>query len=154
MSTAKRVECFDSNDHCAASKIYSLEGVRLRAPDKLDTVTPKERAVLVADDFKIFKPSSPPKAGHNGTLNAFCEAFLLYYGGHVESYDVQLFWFNVHIWCQDEVLLSIENGTFAHDLDAGVIPSWAETDTAWSNKDANDMYGTWHVATDDDDDRL
>ena len=59
----------------------------------------------------------------NGTLNAFCEAFLLYYGGHVESYDVQLFWFNVHFWCQDEVLLSIENGTFAHDLDAGVIPS-------------------------------
>ena len=73
MSTTKRFECFDSNDHCAASKIYSLEGVRLRAPDKLDTVTPKERAVLVADDFKIFKPSSPPKAGHNGTLNAFTE---------------------------------------------------------------------------------
>lgn len=77
ISTARRVECFDSNQHCAASSIYSLEGVTLRNPDKLDTVTPKERAEIVLEQTKgshgIFKPSSPPKAGLQGTLNSFTE---------------------------------------------------------------------------------
>ena len=31
ISTARRIECFDSNQHCAASSIYSLDGVTVSA---------------------------------------------------------------------------------------------------------------------------
>lgn len=76
VSTAKRIECFDSNEHCAASKVFALdEGVKLRPKDQEDEMNPKERAEFRGQDqMKIFRPSSPPKAGHNGTLNPFPEA--------------------------------------------------------------------------------
>ena len=87
-------------------------------------------------------------------MNTYCEAFYLYYGGRSEiwnnGYIAKLFWFNVHFWCMSEVLDSIANGTFIAKVDAGLIPSYDEIETAWSNEDAVEYWGTWHITTNDD----
>ena len=87
-------------------------------------------------------------------MNTYCEAFYLYYGGRSEiwnnGYIAKLFWFNVHFWCMSEVLDSIANGTFIEKVDAGLIPSYDEIETAWSNEDAVEYWGTWHITTNDD----
>ena len=57
--------------------------------------------------------------------------------------------YNVHFWCMDEVLDSIEDGTFIDKVESGEIPSNDEIETAWTNQQAISKYGTWHVPTDD-----
>jgi len=76
ISTSKRLDAFDAMDHCAASKVYSTD-VAPMGPSDFEKMTPKDRAALVAESRKIFKPSSPHKhtmtSTHSGTLNPFPE---------------------------------------------------------------------------------
>lgn len=66
-STAKCVEFFDSNEHCAASKIYSLDGCTLPAGNLDDAAGRRMEDMTV----NVFRPSSPAKQGFNGTLSPF-----------------------------------------------------------------------------------
>jgi len=57
--------------------------------------------------------------------------------------------YNVHFWCMSEVLDAIEDGTFVEKVESGEIPSNNEIETAWTNHQAIEKFGTWHVPTDD-----
>lgn len=86
----------------------------------------------------------------DGVVDRYCNAFLYYYSiKYTTFYNAALFWYNVHFWCMDEVLDSIEDGTFIDKVESGEIPSNDEIETAWSNHQAISKYGTWHVPTDD-----
>lgn len=76
ISTSKRLDAFDANEHCSASKVYSSD-VPPKELSDFEKMTPKERAAITAESRKIFKPTSPHRhtvtSNHTGTLNGFPE---------------------------------------------------------------------------------
>jgi hypothetical protein len=86
-------------------------------------------------------------------VNKYCEANMLYYGHNKEiwagGYAPELFFYNVHFWCQTYVLDAIEDGTFMDKVEAGDIPSFSDIDTAYTNDEAVRLYGSWKIPDDD-----
>ena len=97
-----------------------------------------------------------------GELDKYCEAFLAYYSFAdavtadnsvgTPLYSVELFWYNVHFWCQTDVLDAIADGTFVDKLRAGDIYSATQIRVAVNNSEELKWWGTTDVVTDDDDD--
>ena len=93
--------------------------------------------------------------GANGTLDPYCEAFMIYYdmtgkwlpeaSQRSHKYNVQLFWLNVHFWCNSTVLEAIKYGTFADDLTSGKIKNYDHVDVATNNTMAYKYFGGIHV---------
>ena len=61
------------------------------------------------------------------------------------KYNVQLFWLNVHFWCNSTVLEAIKYGTFADDLTSGKIKNYDHIDVATNNTQAYKFFGGIHV---------
>ena len=92
-------------------------------------------------------------SSETGEVNKYCEALMLYYGHDKTiwygSYAPELFFYNVHFWCQTYVLDAIEDGTFMTMVENGEIPNHNEVTTAYSNDAAVEYYGTWKIPDDD-----
>ena len=70
-------------------------------------------------------------ANDDGSLNAYCEAVLQKYSQHVawnlgtpSQIRSWVYWNKESYWCTDDVLSSIENGTFLENIqDGGALHS-------------------------------
>ena len=93
----------------------------------------------------------------NGTVDKYCQAFMTYYDftdkwvadtwDRSHEYNVQLFWLNVHFWCNTTVLEAIRDDTFEAKLQAGTISNYMHIDVASDNLEEFEYWGTTKVSS-------